>query len=66
MSKFEQDLLDRCADLEKQLAEAREELESLIEFKKWCINNVKPFTTEERWKDCDMKQKLDELVLKDE
>ena len=42
------------------------ELESLIEFKKWCINNVKPFTTEERWKDCDMKQKLDELGLKDD
>jgi len=30
MSKFEQDLLDRCSDLEKQLAEAMEENGTLI------------------------------------
>ena len=42
------------------------ELEALREFKNWCVNDVKYFTTEERWKDCDMKQKLNELGLSDE
>ena len=41
------------------------ELEALREFKEWCIDNVKGFTTKECWEVCDMKKKLDELGLDD-
>ena len=41
------------------------ELESLREFKRWCIHNTKYFTTEERWLNCDMYRKLKELGLKE-
>jgi hypothetical protein len=60
MSKYE---LATKETLIKRLDEAERKLSILNKFKNWCVNDVKPFTTEERWKDCDMKQKLNELGL---
>ena len=45
-------------DLDKDLL-----IEALLDFKAWCIHDVKYFTTDKRWQECDMKKKLDELGL---
>ena len=43
----------------------KELLEALLEFKAWCVHDVKYFTSDEKWQSCDMKQKLNELGLPD-
>ena len=50
-------------ELFNQLKAKEEECEKLREFMNWAIEDVRYFTTKERWMTSDMRMKLDELGL---
>ena len=60
-----EDHLSRLDELHKMYLNQVKEINKLRKFKDYAVFQVKYFTTEERWLECDMKQKLNELGLKD-
>jgi hypothetical protein len=51
--------------LDMRIIDMELELESLRDFKDWCVYDTKGFMPQDKWERCDMKRMLDKLGLDD-